>query len=241
MKTDSSLKHRFLCFGVYPALVVPCIGALFYFVWFAESSWVQPVYGSIKAFTLVWPFLATTFILKENLEEFKALFKFSWKSFLEGAGLGLLMSLLIVLVLFSPVGNAVAEQAGVVRLKAEQMGIIEHFVLFGLLLSLLHSLLEEYYWRWFAFGNLHRFWQSKRSAYIVGALGFASHHVVVTTQFFDGAIGWVFGFSVGIGGAIWSWLMVRHRSIVGAWVSHIIVDITLMSVGYWLIFHVAKN
>jgi membrane protease YdiL (CAAX protease family) len=151
--------------------------------------------------------------LREGIGELKALFKFQWRYVLEGAGWGLLMSLSILLVLFSPVGNAVYEQAGMVREKAEQMGVVSHFVLFGLFLSLLHSLLEEYYWRWFVFGNLHRFWKSKGLAYSVGALAFASHHIVVTTQFFAGPIGWVFGFAVGIGGAIWSWLMVRHRSI----------------------------
>ncbi|MDB4350982.1 CPBP family intramembrane metalloprotease, partial [Verrucomicrobia bacterium] len=105
----------------------------------------------------------------------------------------------------------------------------------------LHSLLEEYYWRWFVFGNLHRFLNSKSLAYGVGALGFASHHIVVTTQFFDGPIGWIYGLTVGVAGAIWSWLMVRHQSLIGAWVSHIIVDITLMSVGYYLIFHVSSK
>jgi membrane protease YdiL (CAAX protease family) len=234
-------QKRFLWFGVFPALIIPCFGALLYFVWFAESNWVQPVYGSIKVFTLVWPLIATYFILKEGVGQLKALFKFQWGYVLEGAGWGLLMSLSILIVLFSPVGNAVNEQAGMVREKAEQMGVVSHFVLFGLFLSLLHSLLEEYYWRWFVFGNLHRFWKSKRLAYGVGALAFASHHIVVTTQFFAGPIGWIFGFAVGIGGAIWSWLMTRHRSIIGAWVSHIIVDITLMSVGYWLIFHASTK
>lgn len=239
MQPKHSIQNRFLWFGVYPALVVPCIGALFYFVWFAESNWVQPVYGSIKVFTLVWPLFATIFILKEGAGKLKELFKFQWRHVREGAGWGLLMSFAILLVLFSPIGNAVFDQSGIVREKAEQMGVVSHFVMFGLFLSFLHSLLEEYYWRWFVFGNLHLYWKSEVFAYGVGALGFASHHVVVTTQFFDGAIGWIFGFSVGIGGAIWSWLMVRHRSLIGAWVSHIIVDITLMSVGYWLI-HISE-
>ncbi len=110
------------------------------------------------------------------------------------------MSLCVLFVLFSPFGNAVFDQAAVVREKAEQMGVISHFVLFGLFLSFLHSLLEEYYWRWFVFGNLHRFLNSKSLAYGVGALGFASHHIVVTTQFFDGPIGWIYGLTVGRSG-----------------------------------------
>ena len=75
----------------------------------------------------------------------------------------------------------------------------------------------------------------------MAALGFAAHHIVVTTQFFDGAMGWIFGLSVGVGGGIWSWVVRRHGSLIGAWISHVIVDLTLMSVGYWLIFHVADQ
>jgi len=235
-KSDPS-PHWSFWFAVFPALTVPCIGALLYFVWFAESSWVQPVYGSIKVFTLVWPIIAATWILNQGLDEFKALFKFQWRIVIEGAGWGLLMALGIGLVLISPAGEAVSQQAEVVRSKAEQMGVVSHFILFGLFLSLVHSLLEEYYWRWFVFGNLHRFWKSKGLAYGIGALGFASHHIVVTTQFFSGPMGWIFGLSVGVGGAVWSWLMIRHQSLIGAWISHVIVDLTLMSAGYWLIFH----
>ncbi len=241
MKNNFPLQKRVLWIGVFPALIIPCIGALFYFVWFAESNWVQPVYASIKVFTFVWPVFAAFFLLKEGLGKLGALFKFQWNIVMEGVGCGILMSLCVLFVLFSPFGNAVFDQAAVVREKAEQMGVISHFVLFGLFLSFLHSLLEEYYWRWFVFGNLHRFLNSKSLAYGVGALGFASHHIVVTTQFFDGPIGWIYGLTVGVAGAIWSWLMVRHQSLIGAWVSHIIVDITLMSVGYYLIFHVSSK
>ena len=241
LKNTFPSQQRILWLGVFPAMVIPCFGALLYFVWFAESSWVQPVYGAIKVFTLVWPLIATIWILREGLDDFKALFKFRWRIVMEGAGWGLLMSFSILLVLFSSLGEPVFEQASVVREKAEQMGVISHFVLFGLCLSLLHSLLEEYYWRWFVFGNLHRIWKSKGLAYGVGALAFASHHIVVTTQFFEGPMGWIFGLAVGVGGAIWSWLMIRHRSLIGAWISHIIVDLTLMSVGYWLIFQSAEK
>ncbi|MDB4350792.1 CPBP family intramembrane metalloprotease, partial [Verrucomicrobia bacterium] len=67
MKHNFPLQKRVLWIGVFPALIIPCIGALFYFVWFAESNWVQPVYASIKVFTFVWPVFAAFFLLKEGL------------------------------------------------------------------------------------------------------------------------------------------------------------------------------
>lgn len=239
VKASDQVPQSVWLFAVLPALGIPCLGALLYFVWFAHSHWVQPVYAGVKLYTIVWPVIAVWWILREDLQEFRRLLVFRKRILLEGAGWGMLMSSAIVVVLLSPLGEAVREQAGVVRDKAEQMGVVSQFILFGLLISMLHSFLEEYYWRWFVFGHLHRFMKSKLLAHVVGAFGFAAHHIVVTTQFFDGAMGWIFGIAVGVGGGIWSWLMIRHRSLIGAWISHIIVDLTLMSIGYWLIFHVA--
>jgi len=225
--------------AVLPALVIPFLGALLYFVWFADSNWVQKVYAGVKLYTIVWPVIAVWWILREDLKGFRGLLVFRKRILMEGTGWGLVISVAIMAVLVSPFGEAVRDQAGAVRLKAEQMGVVSHFILFGLFISLLHSFLEEYYWRWFVFGHLHRFLKSKVLAHVVGALAFASHHIVVTTQFFDGAMGWVFGIAVGAGGGIWSCLMIRHRSLIGSWISHVIVDLTLMSIGYWLIFYVA--
>ena len=239
MKSSDQTPHSAWPFAVLPALVVPFLGTLLYFVWFANSNWVQPVYAGVKVYTIVWPVIAVWWILREDLKGFRRLLVFRKRILLEGAGWGLMISGTIVAVLISPLGEAVRDQASVVRDKADQMGVVSHFILFGLFISLLHSFLEEYYWRWFAFGHLHRFLKSKVLAHVVGALAFASHHIVVTTQFFDGALGWVFGIAVGVGGGIWSWLMIRHRSLIGAWISHVIVDLTLMSIGYWLIFYVA--
>ena len=232
---------QFWLLALLPALLTPLLGALMYFVWFAESAWVQPVYAGIKAFTLIWPLFATVLILQEGFDQFTSLLLFRWRFLLEGSIWGILMSLAILGVVASPLGHLVSQQADVVRDKADQMGVLSNFVFFGLFLSLIHSFLEEYYWRWFVFDNLYRFLDSKGLAYVVAALGFAAHHIVVTTQFFDGAMGWIFGLSVGVGGGIWSWLVRRHGSLIGAWISHVIVDLTLMSVGYWLIFHVADQ
>jgi membrane protease YdiL (CAAX protease family) len=38
------------------------------------------------------------------------------------------------------------------------------------------------------------------------------------------------------GGAIWSWLYVRYRSIWPGYLSHAIVDVAVFAVGWWIIF-----
>lgn len=102
--------------------------------------------------------------------------------------------------------------------------------------SIPHSLLEEYYWRWFAFGQLRRLIPWK-SAALVSSVGFMGHHVLVLGAYF----GWLslatFAFSLGVavGGAVWCWLYQRSGSLVGPWLSHLLVDVAIFVIGYDLV------
>ena len=50
-----------------PAMFLPGLASLWYFVWLGDSSLAQVIYGSVKFFTLVWPIIATFLILKEKI------------------------------------------------------------------------------------------------------------------------------------------------------------------------------
>ena len=236
----SSIQQR-LWWVTLPALILPLCGALVYFNLGGQAGIVQAIYTSIKVFTLLWPMVAMQWIVKVPFSEWRSMLVWNRRMMMEGLVCGLGMACILLLTLTTPWGETVKEQAGMVRQKALDMGILQFFPLFAVFISFFHSLLEEYYWRWFAFGNLHRCMSSARAAHLLGACGFAAHHVVITTTFFPGFLGWFSGFSVGIAGAVWSWMMTRHRSIVGAWIAHMIVDLCLMAVGYWLIFEVAPS
>jgi membrane protease YdiL (CAAX protease family) len=105
----------------------------------------------------------------------------------------------------------------------------------GTFYSLVHSGLEEYYWRWFVFGQLSRR-VPLAAAIAISSLGFMAHHVLVLSQFFHGygAATWFFSLCVAVGGAVWAWLYQRSGSLYGPWVSHMIIDAGLMVIGYQL-------
>lgn len=113
---------------------------------------------------------------------------------------------------------------------------VAKYAMLGLFYSLVHSLLEEYYWRWFVFGQLHRVAPLSWSI-VVSAIGFAAHHVIVLAQFFDG-LGWatlLFSAAVAVGGAFWAWLYQHSGSLLGPWWSHLVIDAGLFWIGYDLI------
>ena len=99
-----------------------------------------------------------------------------------------------------------------------------------------NSLTEEYIWRWFVFRKFEVLLGGKL-AVPAAALAFMAHHVIVLAAQFDCPIALLGSLGVFIGGAAWSWLYLRYRSIWPGYVSHAIVDAAIFVIGYRLIFY----
>jgi membrane protease YdiL (CAAX protease family) len=101
----------------------------------------------------------------------------------------------------------------------------------------IHSLLEEYYWRWFVFGRL-RHLLPLAPAVVLSSLAFMAHHVIVLNYYFPGHFfGLVVPLSLGvaIGGGVWALLYERTGSIYSPWLSHLIVDAAIFGIGWDLL------
>jgi membrane protease YdiL (CAAX protease family) len=111
------------------------------------------------------------------------------------------------------------------------------FIALGVFYALGHSLLEEYYWRWFVFGRL-REWVAVPWAIAISSLGFMAHHVVLMATFFGLFSFWAcfFSLSVAVGGLFWAWSYQRTGSLYGPWLGHLLVDAGIFIVGYDLVF-----
>lgn len=125
-----------------------------------------------------------------------------------------------------------------VRQKVAEFGVttVGSFALMGLFYSLVHSLLEEYYWRWFVFGQLRR-GLSLPPAIAISSIAFTAHHVIVLARYFgwDSPATWLFVAGIAIGGAVWAWLYDHSKSLYGPWLSHLIVDAAIFWIGYDLV------
>ena len=111
------------------------------------------------------------------------------------------------------------------------------FIALGLFYALVHSLLEEYYWRWFVFARLRDI-TTLSNAILVSSLGFMAHHVLILATYFGwtSPATWLFSIAIAIGGAAWAWLYHRSGSLVGPWLSHLLVDAAIFMIGYHLVF-----
>jgi membrane protease YdiL (CAAX protease family) len=112
------------------------------------------------------------------------------------------------------------------------------FFFLAVFLSGIHSLLEEYYWRWFLFGELERI-LALSLAVLISSLAFMGHHVIVLAVYFPGrflAAALPFSLCVALGGAVWAWLFHRSQSLGTVWLSHLLVDVAILVVGYDMVF-----
>jgi membrane protease YdiL (CAAX protease family) len=64
-----------------------------------------------------------------------------------------------------------------------------------------------------------------------------AHHVLVLGKYFgfDSPATWLFSSCVAVGGAVWAWLYNRTGSLLGPWLSHLLVDAAIFAIGFDLV------
>jgi len=216
-------------------MTIPFLSSLLYFVLLSDNPVAKLIYTLTKVFTVIWPLFWVVLVERRGFPGLSLRSSKHWKALPLGALTGGLLGALIVLLYQTALGPAVRASAAQIREKATDLGILDHYVLFAAFLSVLHSFIEEYYWRWFVFGGLDRL-LGRWVALLLAALAFAAHHYVVLSQFFGLPLVLLCGTCVGVGGAIWSLLYRRQGTLAGAWISHLLVDAAIMWIGYDLIF-----
>ncbi len=163
---------------------------------------------------------------------------------LRGVPIGLAFGLAILLAMAALYLGWFRSSAALVGLEAQAMAKVRDlgldrwwkYAATGLFYALVHSLLEEYYWRWFVFGQLRRY-GSLGMAISVSSLGCMAHHVVLLVTFlgWQSPLTYLFSLAVAAGGAVWAWLYASSRSLVGPWLSHMLVDLAIFAIGYDLV------
>jgi len=101
--------------------------------------------------------------------------------------------------------------------------------------TFVNSLMEEYVYRWFIVRQCEALMKGP-AAVIASAAIFTAHHVVAVTQYLEPLLAFLASAGVFAGGVIWSWLYIRYRSIWPCWLSHVLADIAVFGVGWWLLF-----
>jgi membrane protease YdiL (CAAX protease family) len=221
------------------ALVWPAAAAWLYFVATAPDRSAVPVLysaGKVVQFSLPLVCWAVTGRTRFRLQ------KPTRAGLASGAAFGFVLFAATLALYFTALkGSPFLSGLDVqVRLKVLAMGLDSRlkYVLFVLFLSLIHSGLEEYYWRAFVFGGF-RHHLPVAAAVAVSSLGFMAHHVLVLRLFFPDRF-WTaavpLSLTIAVGGAVWAYQYDGFKSVYPAWVGHALVDLAIVAVGYDLVF-----
>jgi hypothetical protein len=202
------------------------------FYWFFDTAAGKISVAALRLWIVLLPVLWLKFVDRE---------KTSWSpprlgGFGTAVALGVAISVSIVAA-FAIADHFGAIQSDKIAGSAARTGLnhLSSFIIGAIYWITLNSLAEEYVWRWFVFRKFEILIGGKL-AVIAAALAFTAHHVTVLAAQFDWPITLAGSLGVFTGGAIWSWLYLRYRSIWPGYVSHAIVDTAIFVIGYRLIF-----
>lgn len=223
------------------ALLLPTLVTWLYFVALAASPATvqQTAYGIGKSVQFAMPAVWIYWVCGERLEWLRPTRSgLLWNVLFGGAVVALMMALYQFWLnpggFLSP--GSPAGQEVLAKVRGFGVGDIWRYAALGAFYSIVHSGLEEYYWRWFVFGRLQKMLPLV-SAIALSSVGFMLHHVILLGTYFNWAFVPVALFSVAIavGGAVWAWLYHRSGSLFGPWMGHLVIDAGIFLVGYDLV------
>lgn len=226
------------------ASLIPVLMAWLGFVYFANEvnrgeSLLAKIYGVGKILQFGFPLLYVCYFEREQLKTMSFANR--------GVGLGLAFGTIVAVAMAALYVLVLRDHAIIADTPEKIFGKLEEFRLaspigylaIGLFLCVIHSLLEEYYWRWFVFGWMDRL-MPLGWAIALSSVAFMAHHVVILYVYFPGRF-WLlampFSLGVAVGGGVWAYLYRRSGSLLGPWLSHILVDAAILLIGYDMLRH----
>ena len=174
------------------ALLLPTLVTWLYFVALtsAPPTIQQTAYGFGKTIQFALPAVWVYWVQRERFEWLKPTRAGLLLNVLFGGAVVALMMAVYHLWLNpsgylapgSPAGQQVID-------KVQGFGVtnLGSYVALAAFYSLIHSGLEEYYWRWFVFARLRRF-MPLGSAITISSIGFMLHHIILLGTYFDWAL-----------------------------------------------------
>ena len=217
----------------------PTLAAWVYFVLFSGESWMLTLGALSKLVQFALPAVWIWLVLRQP----RGIGGVSTRDLFCGALSGLVILAACLGLYYGYIKHHPAfsdsPQALGEKLKGLGADTPGGFLVVAVFYSLIHSLLEEYYWRWFVYGRARHYLGIVR-ANLLASVAFMAHHVVVINTFLPGEYFWSLtiplSLSVAVGGVIWSVLYQRSGSLYGAWLSHALVDLAIMICGYDMYF-----
>jgi uncharacterized protein len=224
------------------ASLFPFVSVFLYFVWAGSTSETQALYGITKIIQFGFPFLIWKLRGEALGPKFRVFPISKQQVFLAFGTSAFFLSVgaaSYFLAMEKYVNNADTKLAILDRLQAFGADTVGTFLFLGFFIAIIHSFLEEYYWRLFVHAEMVKF-AKPRFAVILSTLAFTLHHVIVVNQY---AVSEPKALFIGLGtfavfacGCIWTLQYQKTKSLFVVWCSHVVADIVALGIGFHIVF-----
>ena len=117
---------------------------------------------------------------------------------------------------------------------SENIGVDkDNFILVAIYISFVNSLLEEFFFRGFAFLKLKEV-STRKFAYIFSSLAFALYHVAMMIGWFDINLFLLTIVGLFIGGLIFNYFNEKYKNIYFTWLIHMFANFAINYIGFML-------
>lgn len=124
--------------------------------------------------------------------------------------------------------------SGITKSLSNNIGVTgERFIWVALYISFINSLLEEFFFRGFAFLTLKRL-VTRKFAYIFSAAMFAIYHIAMMTGWFSIYLYILTLIGLFIGGIIFNYLNEKNENIYSSWLVHMFANFAINTIGFIL-------
>ncbi|MFZ1988030.1 MAG: type II CAAX endopeptidase family protein [Minisyncoccia bacterium] len=187
----------------------------------------------IKTFLKVFLFLLVPlswsfFLMRGQTERILGLKDLKLKSLVPGLVVGT-GSFGIILAAYAILGNFI-DFTGI-KTELQTTGITTtNFILIGLYIVFINSLLEEFFFRGFLFLNLKKY-ASVRIAYFYSAILFAIYHLETIQTWFNPVLMFLALLSLFVIGLVFNFLNIKANHFLNSWIAHAVADSAIILVG----------
>ncbi len=218
-------KERRSAFGVILILLFSC--ALMYII----EVWVKPGYlmksvWKVGAFAGL-PFVYCAFNKRVSLKDFfiiRTPKQLLWSLALGAGVYALILCGYWLLAQFIDLNNIAAQLSENAKVNKD------NFIMVALYISFVNSLLEEFFFRGFAFLSLKKI-LPRFLSYILSAMAFAAYHIAIMSGWFSP---WLFATLIAglfIAGLFFNWLNEKSENIYPSWLVHMSANFAINTIG----------
>ncbi|MFB1050955.1 CPBP family intramembrane glutamic endopeptidase [Paraliobacillus sp. JSM ZJ581] len=163
---------------------------------------------------------------------FSQLFSFKKQKILHPFLLGVTVYLLIIGAYFS--FGSFFDLTNITASLQSTIGVSKNnFIFVALYISFINSLLEEFFFRGFAFLQLKKH-TNRKAAYFFSASIFAIYHVAIMLDWFSIGLFIVLVVSLVFAGMLFNWLNEKNESIYTSWFVHMAANFAINTIGFIL-------